>query len=139
MTRPGSRSVARYLRFLALASGTTAGLILVGYVPTVRLGGHSAVTAMLAGCAASLFASGVGALPIALVGRGAPGTAGPGILAAMLVRMVVALLAAVALALSGWFARGPLLVWTAVSYVVLLVADTWYAVGVVGRSESMEK
>jgi hypothetical protein len=139
VTRPGSRSFARYLRFLALALVTTAGLVLVGWVPTARLGGREAVGAMLAGCGASLLASAIGGLPIALTSGISPGALAPTVLAAMAVRMVVALAAAVVLALSGWFTRAPLLVWTAVSYVVLLTADTWYAVGVVRRPETMEK
>ena len=41
---------------------------------------------------------------------------------------LVVLILALSAALSGWFEQAPLLVWVALSYLVLLVVDTMYAV-----------
>ena len=117
-----------YVRFLALALTITAGLGLLGYAPTVRLGGPEAVRAMFAGCAASVLATLVGSIPLVRLRRDVIHSAVPAALLAMGLRFIVVLALGVAAALSGWFAPPPLLIWLAVSYLALLGADTWYAV-----------
>jgi hypothetical protein len=127
-----SRAAGEYLRFLAWAVGLAAILALVGYLPTGSLAGARGIPAMLAGCAVGLLASALGGLPIYLARR----TAGPGsgraetaALGGMGVRFAAAFGLGFAVVLSGWFERGPLLAWVAVSYVALLVIDTRYALG----------
>lgn len=120
---------AEYLRFSgwALAAATAAALL--GYLPTLRLGGRGAIPAMIAGCAVGFLASLAGGVPVAL-GRGklAPGAAYVMTMASMAVRFVAVLVLGLAVALSGLFERGPLLIWIAIAYLALLVVDTWYAV-----------
>lgn len=119
---------AGYLRFLVWATVVTAAVALVGYLPTLRLGGEGAIPAMIAGCVVGLIASLAGGVPVAL-GRGAgPGAAHQTMMLAMAVRFMAALVLGLAVALSGLFAVRPLLVWIAILYVALLVVDTWYAV-----------
>ncbi len=116
-----------YLRFLLWAVGVTVAAALVGWLPTRRLGGEEAISAMLAGCAVSLLASALGGVPIAL-SRGAGQTNRmQALLMAMAVRFAVVVVLALAAVLSGLFHRAPLLIWVAISYAVQLVVETRYA------------
>jgi hypothetical protein len=118
-----------YLRFLAWTVALAALLALLGYLPTKRWGGESAVHAMLAGCGVGVVASALGGLPVLLfAGTGGVTPA----LAGMAVRFAAALVLTLAAALSGAFERGPLLLWVAISYMVLLVVDTRFALGSLG-------
>jgi len=119
---------AGYLRFLAWATVLTAAVAGIGYLPTLRLGGRGAVPAMVAGCIVGLISSLAGGVPVALARGSGPGAAHQTMMLSMAVRFVVALALGLAAALSGIFERGPLLIWIAVTYLALLVVDTWYAV-----------
>lgn len=125
----GPPAAGGYLRFLGWVVAVTAVLVLLGWVPTQRLGGEGAVPAMLAGCAVGILASALGGVPIALA-RGTRGGAAQRTQAALLsmaVRLGAVVILAVAAVLSGWFPRKPLLLWVAISYVAMLVVDTRYA------------
>jgi hypothetical protein len=118
-----------YLRFLAWAVGVTAVTVLLGWLPTRRLGGEEAVPAMLAGCTVSLLASALGGVPIALA-RGAGSTPQAGmqsLLMAMGVRFAAVVVLAAAAVLSGLFRTVPLLLWVAIGYGAQLVVETRYA------------
>ncbi len=121
-------SVGLSVKFLAWSLGLTAAVLVAGYWPTVRLAGSEAVGGMLAGCGISLVASWIGAIPIALARREAGVETAQAILLSTGLRFAVVLVLALSVALSGWFARPALLTWVAISYVVLLPADTLYAV-----------
>jgi hypothetical protein len=121
-----SPSAGGYLRFLAWVVAVTAALALVGWVPTRRLGGEDAIPAMLAGCAVGILASALGGVPIALV-RGGQTARTQALLLSMAIRLGAVVILAVAAVLSGWFARGPLLLWIAIGYMAQLVVDTRYA------------
>jgi hypothetical protein len=123
---------AQYLRFLAWTVALAVGIALLGYLPTKRWGGEGAVRAMLAGCGVGVVASGLGGIPVMLFAKTGGAT---GILAAMAVRFAAALALSLAAALSGEFERGPLLLWVAISYMVLLTVDTRFALGSLGKSE----
>jgi hypothetical protein len=120
--------VRLYLRFLLLASATVVGIILLGYFPTVRLGGKASIPAMLAACGVSAVASALGGLPILLMGRRTLDQRAPAVLASMVLRLVVVVAGAIGVSLTGWLDRGVFLIWVAISYLALLVADTGYAV-----------
>jgi len=93
---------------------------------------------MIGGVAVSLAASWAGAVPITLMrNRTAPFGSGNVFLAAMLVRFVVVLILSLAIALSGKVDRAVFLIWVGVSYLVLLAADTQYALksSAAGRKE----
>lgn len=108
----------------------TVGLMVVvgaiGYVPTVRLGGEDAMAGLLAGCGVSLAGSWIGSIPIFVALRAGCGAVNAA-LAAMALRFVLVGGAALAIALSGAVSKGPFLVWVAISYVVLLIADVMLA------------
>ena len=134
-----SPAVGQLLRFAALAVAVSAIMIAVGYFPTKRLGGADAVVAMLAGCAISLVASVVGALPIVGASRAPGGAVVQAVLLSTGVRLMVVLVLALSAALSGWLERTPLLIWVAISYLFMLIVDTVYAVRFIGSAEGTEK
>ncbi len=111
----------------------------VGYFPTMRLGGSSAVTAMLVGCLISLIASVAGAVPVARASCGPVQNLPQVALLSTTLRFLVVLMLALAAALSGWFDTAPLLVWVAISYLVLLAADTVYVVRLSSEAATQEK
>jgi hypothetical protein len=119
---------AEYLRFLMWASAAAAALALLGWVPTRRLAGSEGLPALVAGCAVGLLASLVGGIPVALGRRAGPGAGYQMTMASMAVRLAVVAALGLAAALSGAFEIAPLLLWVAISYMGLLVVDTWYAV-----------
>ena len=132
-------SVVRlYLLFLAALIGLTLVLLAVGYLPTRSMAGEGALPAMLLACGVSFIGSAVGGLPIATTGAG--GKEGVGGLeglkrftASMVLRLlVVAALAGAVIWLLGP-ERKPFLLWLAISYLVLLAADTGFAHAVLRR------
>lgn len=127
-----------YLGFFGLSVGVTVGLVLIGALPTKHYAGADALLSMLAGCGVSLLASLVGAVPI-LRARGKPAReAAVAVMAAMGLRFVLVLMLGLAAALSGWFQAAPLLIWLALSYVVLLIVDTCFAASVLKSNEDVE-
>jgi hypothetical protein len=138
MSGEGRRAAAGYLRFLAWAVGAVAVAIALGYLPTRRLAGGAGLAAMLAGCAIGIVGSAVGAIPVAVAAaRGSRGATAP--LAAMALRFAVALALVLPAALSGLLATVPLLVWVAISYMVLLAVDTRYALAALATSRNAER
>ena len=136
---PTGRETGRgYLGFSGWACGTTVLLVLLGWLPTKRYAGSDALLSMFAGCGISLFASLAGAVPI-LRARGKPAReAIVAVMAAMGLRVCLVVILGLAAVLSGWFQVAPLLIWLALSYVVLLVVDTRLAVSGLRASENVE-
>ena len=120
----------RYLRLVALGILVSGASAVLGYYPTLRLGGGAAVDAMLAGCGVALLAGWIGAIPICV---GTLADLGPAarvnrVLFSMALRMVTALAVTLSVVLSGWFSKVPLLIWIATAYLLTLLADTVYLV-----------
>lgn len=125
-------ALKRYSLFVASTLAACGAVLVVGYLPTRSLGGEAAIAAMVAGCLISVLASLVGGIPVALARRDSLGGI-QSILASFALRFIVVLAAALAVALSGYFERGPLLVWVGISYLACLVIDTLYALAAVRR------
>jgi hypothetical protein len=121
----------RYVQFLLWSVGITIGIAVVGWPATYRWGGSAAVVAMMAGCCVSFLASALGAVPLVQADRRPGGNAARAILTSMLVRFAAALAGGLALAVGSTLERAPLLIWLAISYLALLVADVRYAVAAV--------
>ena len=108
----------------------TAELVVVGIgiLPTRRLAGDSALSAMLAGCAigwiSAALAGGVLVAPRAKTPQAQMQTA----LLAMTVRVAVVIVFGAAAVLADTFQRAPLLFWLAASYVALLPLEVRLAV-----------
>jgi len=125
-----SRSpAAEYLRFLVWAAAVAVLVAAVCWLPARSLGSEGAVRAVLVGCALSLVSSLGGGIAVARSRRATtPAARVPAIMAAMALRFVILLALGAVAALSGRFPLTPLLVGVAISYLALLVVDTWYAV-----------
>ncbi|MFQ5463416.1 MAG: hypothetical protein ACE5E5_12430 [Phycisphaerae bacterium] len=126
------------LKFLTLTIGVVATTVALGYGPTVTLAGPDAVWPMVAGCLTSAVASWAGAVPIAVAQWKQPSKAvgdetgtGGSITTALTLSMVVRFLVVGALALSvalgGGLSKPPYLIWVGISYMLLLVVDTLFA------------
>ena len=104
-----------------------AVLMLVGAWPTMRLAGEGSIAAMLAGCGLSLIASLAGSVPIWRAWNKPPQETLPAMMGSIVLRFAAAFVLGIAAAATGWFATRPLLLWLAISYVGLLVADVRFA------------
>ena len=122
------RGPARYARFLGLAVAIVLGLVVIGLLPTRRLAGAEAVAAMVAGCAISLVSAALAGGPPIVVGAETPEARMQRGFLAMIVRLAVVVVLGAAAALSGEFARAPLLFWMATAYVALLPLEVRLAI-----------
>lgn len=122
-----SRRRLDYPRFAALAAALVVGLWILGYLPTRRFVGDAAFPVMLAGGMVSLVASLVGATPLLWVRGRKSAEKISAALGTIALRLAVLLIIGTALALSGFVAPKPFVVWVAVSHLGLLVADTFFA------------
>jgi len=119
---------SRYVRFLGLAAGLVVALCAVGYFPTRRLAGEAGVVAMAAGCGISLVAAALAGFLLTAVAAQTPEARMQRGFLAMVVRLAVVTVLGIAAALSGAFARTPLLFWMATAYVVLLPLEVKLAI-----------
>jgi hypothetical protein len=122
-----SRSI-RYARFLGPAVVIVLALGAAGFLPTRRLAGEPAVTAMMAGCLIGLVAAALAAWLIVMVAGDTPKARMERAFLAMVVRLAAAIVLGLAAALSGEVARMPLLFWVATTYVVLLPLEVKLAI-----------
>jgi hypothetical protein len=116
------------VRFLGLAAGVVVVLCAVGYLPTRRLFGADSVGSMVAGCGISLVAAALAGWLLTAVGAATPEARMQRGFLAMVVRLGVVIVLGLAAALSGEFARAPLLFWMATAYVVLLPLEVRLAI-----------
>ena len=128
MTATSSPAIGRYARFLGLAVAIVVALCVVGFLPTRRLAGGDAVAAMVAGCAISLVSAALAGGLLVVVSAETPEARMQRGFLAMVVRLVVVIVLGIAGALSGEFARAPLLFWMAAAYVALLPLEVRLAI-----------
>lgn len=113
-----------FLWFLAEAFVLTGVLLLAGWFPTQRMSGPEGIRAMGAGCLVSLIASVFSALPARMAG-GNPAREALAVMGAcMAIRLLIVAAGGVVVILSSDLPRKVLLIWLALSYAVLLIADT---------------
>ena len=122
------RFLLSYARFAVVAVVAAAVVAGIGYFPTVRLAGSQAVWEMLVACGVSCVASCVGAVPLALATATQSRKVGQAILASTALRFLSVLLLVVVLTLFGGFDRVVFVLWVAISYLLMLVVDTAYAI-----------
>jgi hypothetical protein len=130
--------VRSYLRFLVWGVVAVAVVALLGYLPTQRLAGSGAIPAIFAGCSVGILSAALGALPIVFAGSSPAAKVQAGLLT-IGVRFGSVLLLGLAAVLSGRFERRPLVVWVAVSYVVLLVIESRYAVAALNPTGALNR
>lgn len=132
MTSASGTFTKPYMTFVGVALLTGAIVAAAGYSPTKRLSTGEGVGSMVAGCGISWIASCVGAVPLAwaIAGRGSADRV-TSILMATGVRFLVVLFLVVPAVFSGWFERTVLVLWVAISYLVMLGVDTLLAIRLV--------
>ncbi len=128
----------RYAKFVGVSVVVAVAIAGVGFLPTRKLAGVEGLWAMLAGCGVSLLGSWFGAVPMAMVVVGDKTAVATAALGAMAVRFMVVVSGALALALGTELERPSLLIWVGISYLVLLVVDTLFAVRM-GQSKDARK
>lgn len=124
-----------YAGFLAMATATVALLMLVGLLPTRRLGGEDAVAAMLAGCAVSLVGSILGTVPVALTRDRSMPQAMPAILGSIVLRLGAVIALGVVVATTWQFDPAPLVLWLVIAHAGLLIADTSFTLKLLNLPE----
>lgn len=125
--RMDALSAGCYRRFAVHSTLTLLALWVLGYWPTIRLAPDGGVVGMVVGTGISLTASWVGTLPVYLSRHKPSLDSVSAAMGAIAVRLAVAMILALATALSGFFSPSPLLIWIAVGHAALLVADTVFA------------
>lgn len=118
-------------RLIAPAGVGLAIVMLVaaaGYVPTRRLAGDAGPTALWVGCAVGLLANWIGLVVLGVTDSGKPRDLLQAVLLSTGIRFLAVLGLALIVALSGWVSPAPLLIWTAVSYVIALGVETVWLV-----------
>ncbi len=121
-------NLRRYARFVAVSAVVAMVLVGAGFFPTRNLAGADGLWAMVAACGVSLVGSWIGAVPMALVSVGDRAAVATAALGAMAVRFAVVLFGALAVVLGSDVERPSFLIWVGISYLVLLVVDTLFAV-----------
>lgn len=123
-------SYAMFVGIAFLVAGAIAG---IGYVPTVRIAGDGAVLSMVVGCGITWVSSCVGAAPLAMAASGDSSQAASSILLSTGLRFLVVLLLVAPLALSGWLERNVMVFWVAISYLLMLLVDSAFAIRIMKR------
>ncbi len=135
---PGGGPI-RQFAVLAGAATATAGVVAgVGILVSSQLAGEPVQSEVLVGCGVSWIASCAGAIPVALaVAARSKQTAGA-ILGSTGIRFLIVLVLVVPLTLSGWFDLTALVLSAVVSYLCLLVVDTYLATRAMKRLDGSE-
>jgi len=138
MTKARATFGGYYAVFVGIGLATATAVSAIGYYPTERYAADGGAAAMLVGCGVSWIASCIGALPTAAALSSRPKQATTAILASTMVRFITALFLVVPLVLSGWFDRTVLVLFVAVSYLMMLLVDTLLAVRMIRRAEEQK-
>lgn len=123
-------SYAMFVATAFLTAGVVAGL---GYIPTVRIAGEEAVLSMIVGCGITWVSSCIGAAPLAMAASGDSSQAASSILLSTGLRFLVVLLLVAPLALSGWLDRNVMVFWVGISYLLMLLVDSAFAIRIIKR------
>lgn len=125
------RPIAEFLRFCSWVLLASVVIGALGYLPTRALVDGGAVAAMLAALGAAALASILGGVPVVVArlrGEAKPSA----VMVSTILRLVAVVVLAVLAALLLKLPTGPFLIWLALSYLLLLVIDTRYAMSVLG-------
>ncbi len=114
----------QYVTLIGISIACAIAMAAIGHYPTARMTGPEGVRGMFFGVSASLLASLLGAIPVCLVAVRAPDKVPLAILAGTALRFVIILMIVVPVTLSGWVDRVAFVSWVAISYLLLLLADT---------------
>ena len=127
-----------WLFFVAASLATAAVVMAIGYYPTVKIAGEGALVGMVAGCGASLLASCLGAIPLAMAATGRVSHNANAVLGSTLIRFMTVLIVVVPLAFMKVPHRTVFVFWVAISYLLMLAVDTGLAVRTLRRADDNE-
>src|SRR5262245_2256751 len=130
---PSSRMIGEFAQLIGAAILGAAVLFGIGYIPTQRIGGSSAVIAMSVGIGVCVIASMLGALPVVLTRDPRPASRQAALLGTIAIRMIATLILFGAAALSKQFDARPMAVWTGIGYICLLGIETAVAIRVLRK------
>lgn len=130
----GSSALRHWLFFVAASLATAVVLMAIGYYPTVKIAGKGAIAGMATGCGASLLASCLGAIPLALAATGRVSHSANAVLGSTLVRFMTVLVVVVPVAFMDMPHRTVFVFWVAISYLLMLAVDTGLAVRTLRRA-----
>ena len=123
----GRPALKAFAVFVAALVVVTLGLFIVGFRPTRSLGGQEAVFGMFAGCGVSFVASLISALPVLRASLESNAAGAQTALLAMLIRLSTTLVGILTVLSVTTIEKRSFLLWVAISYLFLLVADAMYA------------
>ncbi len=126
---------AAMARLIGLALVTGLVLAAVGYLPTRNLVGTPGVAAMLTGICVGLVSAAAGLVPPILSLNASAIERQKSLMIGAGLRFLVTILLTVATVFSGFLPRTPLIVWIAITYLALLLVDTWALAGLLKRME----
>lgn len=132
---PGKKAFGQ---FLGLALLVAVALPALGWVPTRRWAGDEALSAMFAGCAIGVVASLLGSIPVFLAKNKPHLEALTAAMAAMGVRLAIAAVLGVAVAMAGTLPVKPLLIWLVIGHAGLLIPDTMLSIKILARQALAE-
>lgn len=135
MTGAAGSALRHWLFFVAASLATAVVLMAIGYYPTVKIAGEGALAGMAAGCGASLLASCLGAIPLAMAATGRVSHNANAVLGSTLIRFMTVLIVVVPVALMDMPHRKVFVFWVAISYLLMLAVDTGLAVRTLRRAD----
>jgi hypothetical protein len=138
MTKARATFGGYYAIFVVFGLATALAVAGIGYFPTVQLRGGEGAAALVVGCGVSWIASCIGAVTTAAALSSRSKQVTTAVLASTMVRFVTAIVLVVPLVLSGWFDRAVLALFVAVSYLMMLIVDTFLAVRMIRRTEEQK-
>ncbi len=133
-TEAGDVGGKLYRRYALQSSGLLLALWVVGFLPTRHLAPEEGLQGMFIGGCLAWLASWVGTVPIHRSRHKSHLDSMSAVMGSIALRLVVAMVLALAAALSGFLDPAPLLLWVAIAHAGLLVADASY-----GRAHNLVK
>ncbi|MEE8368873.1 MAG: hypothetical protein V3S30_11225 [Thermoanaerobaculia bacterium] len=120
-------AVGPYLRFVLLLCVIGLAMFAIGYLPTRKMIGPKAVSAILTGGGLSFFASMIGSVPVALMSAQGAQAGSTGALTSMLLRLFLVLGGSLGIAIVAPAHLNAILIWVGLSYLGFLFADVFFA------------
>ena len=135
MTGAAGSALRHWLFFMAASLVTAVLLMAIGYYPTVKIAGDGAAVGVVVGCSASLLASCLGAIPLAMAAAGRVSHNANAVLGSTLIRFMTVLIVVVPVAFIDIPHRKVFVFWVAISYLLMLAVDTGLAVRTLRRAD----
>ncbi len=138
MSRSRPTFAGTFAVFAGVALVSAVVLAAIGCALVAGMSTEAGCRSVLAGCGISLLASCAGAIPVSLAVVGRSDQPANAILGSTAIRFLVVLALVAPAAMSGWFDRRVLVASVGVSYLLMLLLDTAFAVRAMKRLSKRE-